>query len=117
MKRVFNVGVIGVGTIGKAHLQAYSNQKNAKVVAISDINEKELKSTAGRFGVGKCFTDYHDLLALDEVDAVSICTPPFNHAEITCGALRWLDNTSRRASVEKFTKRDPASSGGGVARE
>lgn len=86
MKRVFNVGVIGVGTIGKAHLQAYSNQKNAKVVAISDINEKELKSTAGRFGVGKCFTDYHDLLALDEVDAVSICTPPFNHAEITCGA-------------------------------
>jgi len=81
-----NMGLIGVGTIGKAHLQAYSNQKNVRVVAASDINEEELKSTAKKFNIGKFFTDYKDLLSLEEVDAVSVCTPPFNHAQITCDA-------------------------------
>jgi len=86
MKPVLNLGVIGVGTIGKAHLQACSNLKNVKVAAISDINEAELESTAKKFKIRKCLTDYSDLLALKEVEAVIICTPPFNHAQITCDA-------------------------------
>jgi len=86
MKPVLGLGIIGVGTIGKAHLQACMNQKKVKVVAVSDINEAELRSTAKRFKIKERFTDYNDLLALEEVDAVSICTPPFNHAQIACDA-------------------------------
>jgi len=83
---ILNLGVIGVGVIGKYHLQAIANQKNARAIAIADINEEALKSAAERFKIGKCFTDYHDLLALKDLDAVIVATPPFNHAEITCEA-------------------------------
>lgn len=86
MSRVLNFGVIGVGVIGRSHLQAIMSQKNAKILAIADINEKALKSAAEAFKIRKCFTDYHDLLALKNIDAVVVATPPFNHAEITCDA-------------------------------
>ncbi|MBS7624682.1 Gfo/Idh/MocA family oxidoreductase [Candidatus Bathyarchaeota archaeon] len=86
MGAVLNIGVIGVGVIGKSHVQAIMSQKNARVSAIADINEKTLKSVAETFKIEKCFTNYHDLLALKDIDAVIIATPPFNHAEITCDA-------------------------------
>jgi predicted dehydrogenase len=88
MKRVLNVGIIGVGTIGKNHLQDFINNSKAKVIAVADINEKSAKSAARNFGVKKIFKDYKDLLALSEIEAVSICTPPFNHASISCDAAK-----------------------------
>ena len=80
------VGIIGVGAIGKDHLRAYEAVKEADIVGISDINKKALREAAKTFKVKSRFTDYHDLLALDELDAVSVCTPPFNHAAIACNA-------------------------------
>ena len=88
MKQVLNIGVIGVGTIGKHHLQGYTDNSKARVVAISDINTAVAKSVASDFGVKKFFKDYRDLLDLSRVDAVSVCTPPFAHAKITCDAAK-----------------------------
>ncbi len=86
MAKNLKVGVIGIGTIGKAQLRGFSAVKEAELVGISDINKKALKDVAKEFKVKRHFADYHDLLALDEMDAVSICTPPFNHAAITLDA-------------------------------
>ena len=88
MKRILNVGIIGVGTIGKHQLQGFINNPKAKVIAVADINEKLAKSVARKFGVKKFFKDYRGLLALSEIEAVSVCTPPFAHALITCDAAK-----------------------------
>lgn len=88
MKRILNAGIIGVGTVGKHHLQGFINNPEAKVIAVADINEKLAKSVARNFGVKKFFKDYRDLLALSEIEAVSVCTPPFNHALITREAAK-----------------------------
>ena len=84
------VGVIGVGTIGKTHLHEYSLNKKAEIVGIADLDNRLLKETSRRFKVKNSFTNYHDLINMDELDAVSICTPPHNHASITldCVSMR-----------------------------
>ncbi len=88
MNKKLNIGVIGVGTIGKQHIREYINNPKAKVIACADINEELAKSVAAEFGVKKIFKDYRDLLALSQVDAVSVCTPPFAHASVTCDAAK-----------------------------
>lgn len=35
------IGIVGVGQIGKQHVQSYTNNPNAEIVAIADINESE----------------------------------------------------------------------------
>jgi len=82
----FKVGIIGVGTIGHAHIKAFMENKKAEVVAIADINPNALKSASEKFKIEKAYTDYHDLLAIDTLDGVAVCTPPFAHAKITCDA-------------------------------
>jgi predicted dehydrogenase len=86
MGEILNFGVIGVGVIGRSHLQAIMNQKNARIMAVADINEEALKFAEEKFKVEKCFKDYRNLLDMRDIDAVVVATPPFNHAEITCDA-------------------------------
>ncbi len=86
MGKILNLGIIGVGVVGRFHLQALANQENARVIAVSDISDEALKIASERFRIEKCFKDYHDLLALKNLDAVIISTPPFNHAKIVCDA-------------------------------
>ncbi|RLI01419.1 hypothetical protein DRO38_05170 [Candidatus Bathyarchaeota archaeon] len=86
MMKKFKIGIIGVGVIGHAHIKAFSANKKAEVTAIADINPKTLESTSKEFKIKNAFTDYQDLLALDSLDGVAVCTPPFAHAKITCDA-------------------------------
>jgi predicted dehydrogenase len=81
------VGIIGVGHIGKSHLKSYAACEQAEVVAIADVVETALQSAADEYKVPHTFTDYRDLLKLN-VDAVSVCTPPFAHCEPTVAAAQ-----------------------------
>ena len=81
------IGVIGVGHIGKSHLKSYTACEQAEIVAIADVIETALQSAADEYRVPHTFTDYRDLLKLD-VDAVSVCTPPFAHREPTVAAAQ-----------------------------
>ena len=76
------VGVIGVGSMGMNHARVYS--EIADLVGIADINEKNGKRIAKRFGV-EYFKDYHDLLGM--VDALTIATPTNQHFDIAMDAI------------------------------
>lgn len=79
------VGVIGCGVIArKAHLPAYRDL-NVDIVGVADLIGKKAKSCARKFKIEKWFTDYHDLLK-EDLDLVSICTPPSTHAKTTVDA-------------------------------
>lgn len=88
MSKILNVGVIGVGHIGRSHLQQYTKNSRVKIVAIADINKEVLAEVKKEFGVPQSFTDYRRLLRLKRLHAVSICTPPFAHAENTLAAAK-----------------------------
>jgi len=86
-----NIGLIGCG--GRGSSDAYSFTKYGKdnkgacqIVAVSDVYEKRKRKQADLYQA-KSFTDYRELLALSEVDAVIIATPDHWHAQIALDAM------------------------------
>jgi len=78
MNRI-NLGLIGLGFIGKVHLKSCLNLKSARVVAVADISKKAL-NFAQELGVKQLYTDYHELLKQPNIDAVVISLPTHLHA-------------------------------------
>lgn len=84
---MLHVGVIGVGSISEFHIQPYLANTNVHLVAFCDINRERLEKKGKQYGVKELYTDYHELLKNDQIDAVSICTWNNSHAEIAIAAL------------------------------
>jgi len=79
MKKL-NIGVIGLGRIGKVHLESlvYRLPRQAKVVAVSDIHKKNYQF-ARDLGVEELYTDYKKIIQHKEIEAVLICSPTATH--------------------------------------
>jgi predicted dehydrogenase len=81
MKRI-RAGLIGVGTIGNAHLEAINRLGYADVAAISVRDEARAKDLCGFFGIPKYYTDYREMLDDPDIDVVHNCTPNMAHLQI-----------------------------------
>ena len=83
------VGVIGVGWPGQRHIEGYQKHPNAQIVALSDVNTAAAEAVKAQYHVdgARIFGDYHELLAGDTVDAVSIAVPNFLHVPIAIAAI------------------------------
>ena len=75
-------GVIGAGTHGENHLKSVSAANNAQLVAIADLNVPRARAMAAKYGAREVFEDYRQLLALDEIDAVSVVLPDHLHRQV-----------------------------------
>jgi predicted dehydrogenase len=85
------IGVIGTGGIANgAHLPGYSQiPDDVEIFALCDIDPKALKTTSAKYPhVKHKFEDYNDLLAMDEIDGVSVCTPNGVHHAPTLAAFK-----------------------------
>lgn len=80
------VGVIGCGRISESHLQAMTKLADVKLICMADADQVAAQGKAEKYGAARWVTDYHELLALPEVDAVVVCVPTFVHAEVVCAA-------------------------------
>ncbi len=88
MKEI-RVGIIGAGGIaGAKHLPGHRKVKGVSVLAVCDIDEQHAKNFAKKHEIKYVFTDYNDLVAMPELDAVSVCTPNNFHAGPTIAALK-----------------------------
>jgi len=101
MKKV-GIGIIGLGFMGTTHWGVYKGMKNARIVAIADVDAKkrrgDVSAVVGNIGGGDNskpldltgVTVYESALALvndADVDVVDICVPTPDHAAIACAAL------------------------------
>ena len=77
-KKNVHIGIIGTGAICRKHIEAYQSI-GVDVMAAADINEESLKTISGEYNIPRTFNDYHKLLELKELNAVSICLPVFLH--------------------------------------
>lgn len=82
-----NVGVIGCGSIAEiAHLPAYQNAPGVRIVSLADSDPTRLNLLSRKFQVKNSFTDYHDLLRDQSIDAVSVCVPTGFHHDVVLDA-------------------------------
>jgi predicted dehydrogenase len=83
----WSVAVIGCG-IGRAHIAGYrSHPDKFQLVALCDIDERALAAVGGEFSIARRTKSIEDVLGMEDVDIVDICTPPALHAAQTLAAL------------------------------
>lgn len=83
-----NVGVIGVGAIGREHIARLGRTKGAKVVAATDINvEATQQFLREKNAQAEVYADAHSLINADEVQAVLVTSWGPTHEEYVLAAI------------------------------
>ena len=82
MSNKVGYGIIGCGVIAPWHARAIPNIPDAELVAVCDILPEKAEKIKDEFGAQHVYTDYHEMLARDDIRIVSICTPSGMHADI-----------------------------------
>lgn len=85
-KEQLRVGVIGCGA-GIFHLEGYQEEPRAKVVALAGLDTDRCEMLANKFDVPRVYRDYQDLLAQDDIDAVSVAVPNILHLPVALAAF------------------------------
>ena len=96
MKKL-KVGIVGVGGISELHIAGYRRNPNVELYAFCDINEKRLQEKGKKYGITRLYTDVNEMVKLEELDAVSVCTWNSAHAPCTIAAL----NAGKHVLCEK----------------
>jgi predicted dehydrogenase len=77
-----NVGVIGSGFMGAAHVDALRRVPGVNVVAISSIDRPRAEELADSFAIPHVIDDWRELASRPDVAAVHNCTPNNLHFEV-----------------------------------
>ena len=85
---MIKIGIIGCGKIAQVrHIPEYRENPDTEIYGFYDLNKERAEELALKYGA-KAYGSYEELLADGEIDAVSVLTPNFTHAEISIAALR-----------------------------
>jgi UDP-N-acetyl-2-amino-2-deoxyglucuronate dehydrogenase len=112
-------GIVGCGWVAPSHavgVRALGNE-GVRLVAVADVDVERARDLANRYGSPDVHEDYPDLLARDDVHAVSICLPDYLHREaalaaaaagkhVLCEKPLALDLESALEMVEAFEERE-----------
>jgi predicted dehydrogenase len=114
---MLKIGIIGIGSMGATHLNAYAERKDAAVVAVADMKFADAGAQVGRAGniPGQSgvaaipagaprYATTAALLADPAVEAVDICLPTLAHKEAALAAIR----AGKHVLVEKPLARTAA---------
>ncbi len=79
------IGVIAAGQMGQRHANVYRQLPEVELRAVADLNESAAHAAAGPANAA-VFTDWRQLLERDDVHAVSICLPDWDHRDAVIAA-------------------------------
>jgi len=82
-KKLVGVGIIGAGDIvDRGHIPNFKNNKKCRIISICSKNKKNAQRLQKEYKIPFFDDNYKSLLKREDIDAVSICTPPYTHKEI-----------------------------------
>jgi len=101
---MLNVGVIGVGAMGKNHARVFANLPQVQLVAVADVDEDAVRQVAHTYRA-HAYTDYRGMLDHESLDLVSIAVPTRLHLpvalDVMSRGLHCLIEKPIAASVEE----------------
>lgn len=96
---MIKVAVIGTGAIAPSHIDAYQTfGERCEITALCDIYPEKAEKAKNDYSLdADVYDDHETLLKEADVDLVSVCTPPYTHADIAINSL----NAGKHVIVEK----------------
>ena len=88
MIKKIKVALAGAGAFGLKHLDAVQNIAGVEVVSLIGRDIEKTREVAANYGISHVTTDLAESLALEDVDAVILCTPTQMHADQTLACLK-----------------------------
>ena len=82
------VGIVGLGWVAGAHIEAFQSVEGATVSAVCSRREHRPDDLEAQYGQPlKATTDYNELLADPDIDIIDVCTPhPLHRDQIIAAA-------------------------------
>jgi predicted dehydrogenase len=109
--RSLKVGVVGVGFVGAAHVDAIRRIPYVELVAVASSTPERARRHADELGIARAYGDYRELLADADVDVVHNCTPnrwhfPVNIATLAAGKACFAEKplTLTAAEAEELVR-------------
>jgi predicted dehydrogenase len=75
---MLRMGLIGAGTMGAWYARTFGEYERSQLVAVCDLNEAKAQALAGQWQAAT-YSDYRDMLAQEQLDAVAVATPDRYH--------------------------------------
>lgn len=89
MTRPIQIAVIGAGGWTETcHIPCLQADPRVRVIALCGRTHEKVAAQASKFGIPRVVTDYRKVLAMEDVDGVTISTPNVSHGEIAMAAFR-----------------------------
>lgn len=82
------IALVGTGAFGIKHLDALKNIPEAEVICLVSRSLESVESVAKKYNVPRYTTSFEEMLSMEDVDAVILCTPTQMHAEQTRQCLK-----------------------------
>ena len=100
------IGIVGLGWVAQViHLPLLLKMAEADVVAVCDRDKARARLVAEKFGVKRLYSDVHQMLETEELQAIIVCTSTDAHREAALAALRaGKDVLSRSRSLAIIAK-------------
>jgi predicted dehydrogenase len=81
------IGIIGAGFARTTQIPGFRACEGARIVSIASRHRENAEKVAREFDIEHVAADWREIIARDDVDLISIVTPPVTHAEMTFAAL------------------------------
>jgi UDP-N-acetyl-2-amino-2-deoxyglucuronate dehydrogenase len=76
-----SIGIIGLGGVAQAHLQAFEDLGNLNIISVCDVRPEVVDAVAKKVSATP-YSDYRALLAASNIDLAMVLTPASTHREI-----------------------------------
>ena len=81
------IGIVGTGFARTTQIPGFRNCTGAKIVAIASGRRERAEAVAKEFDIPHVAPDWQELVSRDDIDLVSVVTPPATHMPITIAAV------------------------------